>query len=522
MNTIRNRFIGSFVIIFFVLLISCNDDFLEQDPQTSLSSDQLFSSLNNVQPFLDGLYTKFRSTKVNRKGFILMLGMDESQQGEYQIKTDADQGGFDKYDGFLEANNKPLAELWNIRWPVVVQASEALIRLQKIQATASPQDTAAINSYIGQASFYRAAVMFELVTYWGKLPMPEVVGENIILSGRKPTIDIYSIIEKDLLTASSLLKSKPTATNMRIPTLWAAKALLGKMYMAAPEETGFRNFQKALNLFQDIISKGGFSLTTNFADLWDPTKNSANEQIFTFYFNNIWPDTNEEQWYVGSRACSSIPTNYIGGYDLILPTEFCRTDYSTGGLWEEGDVRRTESIRYDFINGSITPSPYAGFGDDQLLPHIKKYEDIRINNIASFYTSGKNIYYIRYADILLSAAECMNELDNTAGAVSIVNDNIRKRAWGGILPNDKKWSEGMSQTEFRSNILNERMRELCFEGWRRFDLIRTNQFTTLISQRNRWAKANGTVNDHHKLLPIPLIEIKQNPNLSLEDQNPGY
>jgi len=510
------------MIICTLIITSCSDDFLKQEPQTSLSSGQLFASLNNVQPFLDGLYFKWRDTRVNRKGFFLMLGMDESQQGEYQIKTDADQAGLDKYDGFLAADNKAVTQLWNIRWPIVVQAAEAIEYLNSMKETADVKDTAKINSYIGQASFYRGAVLFELATYWGEIPIPTVEGDKITLTGRLSLPVVYDMIIKDFIRASKLLNNKTTVSNVRIPTSWVAKALLAKLYMSAPEASGFRDFQKAKDLFQDIVTNGGFALATNFADLWDPTKSTGKEQIFTFYFNNIWPDTNEAQWYTGSRACSSVPTNYIGGYDLLLPTEYCRTNVSVGGLWEDGDLRQNESIRYNFINGTNIPSVYAGFGEDQLLPHIKKYEDKRIDGTESFYTSGKNMYYIRYADILLSLAECLNELGDVAGAVAIVNDKIRTRAWNGNLPNYKKWSASMSSNEFRTKILDERMRELCFEGWRRFDLKRTNQFVSLILQRNRWAKESATLNINHTLLPIPLVEIKQNPNLGETDQNPGY
>jgi hypothetical protein len=520
MKTIKKSIIAIAIII-AASLVSCNKDFLAQNPQTALSSEQLFASIDNVQPFLNGLYFKWRSTRVNRRGFFLMLGTDESQQGEYQVRTDADQAGLDKYDGFYEPNNKPIAEIWNVRWPVVVQASEAINYLNEMLKTAEADKVPVINSYLGQASFYRAAVLFELASYWGKLPVPEINGKEIILSGRKPLAEVFKMIETDFVTASGLLDAN-SSTDPRIPTRWAAKALLGKMYMSAPVESGYRDFAKAQTQFQDIVSSGGFSLVRNFADLWDPIKNTGNEQVFTFYFNNIWPDTNELQWYTGSRACSSDPTNFLGGYDLILPTEYSRTDAGMGGLWEDGDLRKNESIRYNFVNGNMTPSIYAGFGEDQLSPHIKKYEDVRINGIKSFYNTGKNVYYVRYADVLLSLAECMNETGGTSAAVAIVNDNIRSRAWGGTLPADKKWPAGISKEEFRTRIMDERMRELCFEGWRRFDLLRTNNFIPLISTRNRWANASGTLAEKHKLYPIPLVEIKQNSNLTNADQNPGY
>lgn len=521
MKTIKITTMG-IVVAAVSLFPACGDNFLVQDPRTSLSTRQLFASIDNIQPYLDGLYFKWRDTRINRKGFFLMLGTDECQQGEYQVKTDAAQGGLDKYDGFYEAANTSIAQLWNIRWPVVVQATEAISILSPKLATAGDSEKDLLRSFVGQASFYKGAVLFELAAYWGEVPLTQVAGSDIITTGRKSLPEVYTEIEKNLTTAGEMLSEKNSTSNIRIPTKWAAEALLAKMYMTAPEESGFRDFGKALALLQNIKAKGGFSLVKNFSDLWDPEKTAGNEAVFTFYFNNVWPDTNELQWYTGTRACSSDPNCYIGGYDLILPTVYCYSDATAGGIWEAGDMRKDQSIRYNFIYNNKQPSSVAGFGEDQLLPHIKKYEDIRIDGVKTFYNSGKNVYYLRYADLLLMLAECLNETGATSDAVALINDEVRKRAWGGTLPDDKKWNPGMSSGEFRIRIMEERMRELCFEGWRRMDLIRTGNFVTNISARNRWAKSNGSIGPHHALYPIPLVEIKQNPNISDADQNPGY
>jgi len=128
---------------------------------------------------------------------------------------------------------------------------------------------------------------------------------------------------------------------------------------------------------------------------------------------------------------------------------------------------------------------------------------------------------MRYADILLCYAECQNELGSTGTAVDQVN-TVRARAWGGTLPDDKKWNAGMSQTEFRTKIMDERMRELCFEGWRRMDLVRTGKLVELVQERNIWANESGTIQEYHKRYPIPLVEIKQNDEINPDDQNPGY
>lgn len=497
-------------------LPSCTDDFLAQDPQTSLSTEQIFADIDNIQAFLNGIYFKWRDTRINRKGFFLLLGTDEVQQGEYQVRTDAVQAGLDKYDGFYEPANTSIAQLWNVRWPVVVLASEALVYLEDLKKTASDKDSLRIQSFISQASFYRACVLFELVQYWGELPIPEVKGKDIVLSGRKSLETVYAMIEDDLRTAEKYA-SKGAVSDSRIPRAWAAKAMLAKMYMSAQEESGYRDYGKAKVLLEDIKTNGGYRLLTNFADLWDGEKNASNETIYAFFFNNVWPDTNELQWYAGSRAVSGNPNCYFGGYDLGLPTPYCHND-----IWEAGDLRRDESIRYNFIYEGKSPSPVSGFGEDQVLPHIKKYEDKRIDGVKSFYNSGKNVYLIRYADILLMLAECLNEEGITAEAVDIVNNEIRKRAWGGTLPDEHKWDRNMDSHEFRNQLLDERMRELCFEGWRRSDLIRTGNFTTRIPTYNRWARASGTIQKYHERFPIPLVEIKQNPNLSNNDQNPGF
>ena len=126
---------------------------------------------------------------------------------------------------------------------------------------------------------------------------------------------------------------------------------------------------------------------------------------------------------------------------------------------------------------------------------------------------------LRYADVLLCYAECLNELGETGQANTIVNQ-VRARAWGGTLPNEMAWNYG--QDEVRTQIMNERIRELCFEGWRRMDLIRTGKFVELIKERNSWAKKSGTIKDFHMRSPIPDTEIKNNDDISEEDQNPGY
>ena len=512
--------LNSWLLILVSLLSLTGCNILTQEPQTSLSSEQLMADMSNIQPYLNGIYFAWRDTRINRKGFFLMLGLDETQQGEYQVRTDAVQAALDKYDGFYDPDNNAIAQLWSIRWRVAVLASEAIYHLERVLPE-NAEDSIRWNSYMGQALFYRACVMFEMVQYWGGLPIPEIVDGTVVTHGRQTMAQTYAFVEHDLLRALDLL-SDTRPGDGRIPTKWAAHAILGRLYMSAWEQSGMRDFGKAKEHLQAVVNSGLYSLMPRYADLWDPNVSCEQEAIFTFYFNNVWPDTNEAQWYTGSRAVSNDPNCAMGGYDLLIPTEYARSYKISGGIWEEGDLRRNESIRDNFMYNGKSPAVVAGFGEDQLLPHIKKYEDWRIDGEKSFYNSGKNMYYIRYADVLLLLAECLNEEGNAPEALSLVNQ-VRSRGFGGAIPTEAQW-HAMGKDDFRANLMDERIRELLCEGWRRMDLMRQGKevYIREVTAKNVWAKANGSLNEHHLLFPIPNTEVKTNTSVTVADQNPGY
>ena len=155
-------------------------------------------------------------------------------------------------------------------------------------------------------------------------------------------------------------------------------------------------------------------------------------------------------------------------------------------------------------------------------PHIKKYEDERIVELdQTFWNCGKNTYYLRYADVLLLYAEALNETGNTSEAVNVVNNQVRARAWNWNLPAEMAWNPGMGADEFRTKILDERMRELMGEMWRRYDLLRTGKYVEYTTLRNPWAAESGNMTDAHKRFPIPYTEITQNEFITEADQNPG-
>lgn len=170
-----------------------------------------------MQAFVYGLYYQWRATRVNRKGFYTILGTDEAQQGEYQVRTNAMQAAFDKYDGYYDSENTSIAEAWNIRWPVAVQASEGLWHIDRLLKSASADEAEQYKVFLGQISFYRACILFELTQYWGKLPLPNIVDGQNQLGPRKELQEVYKMITDDLKVSLTYLseKERPMDVSLR-------------------------------------------------------------------------------------------------------------------------------------------------------------------------------------------------------------------------------------------------------------------------------------------------------------------
>lgn len=507
-----------------VSLASCAG-VLDEESKKSPAEELVYADLNTIESVVGGVYSKWAGIRASGDaGFLIMMGTDETQQGAYQVLREAPgRGGFDRYDSNLNPDNTIVATQWDSRWPLINEAAKVIRGLGNFEVI--PGNKPAV--LLGEASFLRAFFNFEMAMYWGEIPIKDKSREVELGDRRQPLTDVWNFIIEDLKTATTYC---PETNSAGKATVYAAWAMLGKVYMSAPEETGLRDFGKAKECFEKMMDK--YSLV-NFADLFDYNKPNTVESILALQYTPYWPNNNAIQFLVGSRAVQSFFGDecYMSGYDRLLPTVFAYETVENGGLWEGGDLRKDQSIRYDFKYNGVTPNytnlqwENLGADHDELKPHIKKYEDYRTDKnsglgINNMWNSGKNIHILRLGDIKLCYAECLNELGQPGEAAAVVNE-VRARAWGGNLPADKAWN-AMSKEDFRNKIMDERMRELFAEYWRRIDLIRTGKYVELVKLRNRWARETGSIQEYHKRLPIPTTEIEQNPDMTNKDQNPGY
>jgi len=490
---------------------------------TKIDESQVYSDLDLVETSLKGIYANWKAIRTDEQGLIMMMGTDEIQQGAFQMKSDPNKGGLDRFDANLNSTLNHIANQWNIRWPLVNEAAKIVRGLDREEVAPGTREA----ELLGEASFVRGFIDFQLAMYWGEIPIRDLDREAELGFRRQPLKDVWAFIIADLQRAA---ENCPATNDPGRATSGAAWAMLGKAYMSAPESTGLRDFSKAAECFEKMM--GGYSLVP-YKDLWDYNKPNTPEVILEFQFSPVYPNNNKLQFQIGSRAVQAYFGDgcYYSGYDKIVPTRYAYSSVDSGGVWEEGDLRREESIRYDFTYYGETPTldpiSWEDLGDDhdELLPHVKKYEDFRTdkhtdNKINNMWNSGKNIPVLRLGDIKLCYAECLNEMDRTAEAVAVVNE-VRARAWGGVLPADKQWTM-MSREAFRTAIMDERIRELFAENWRRIDLIRTGKYVELVKARNKWAAQSGTIQEFHTRLPVPDTEMKLNGDITPADQNQGY
>jgi hypothetical protein len=196
---------------------------------------------------------------------------------------------------------------------------------------------------------------------------------------------------------------------------------------------------------------------------------------------NPWPNSFAPQ----NSGSAVIP---FGGSGNNVPTDDLVNDY------EAGDQRKGATIATSYVNASGVTIP-GNF--------VKKYYDVP--TVAN--DNGNNIPIIRYADVILMYAECLNEAGYVAGgdAFTYLNE-VRDRA--GL--DDLTAAEVPDQTAFRLAMEHERRVEFAFENLRWYDLVRTDRAIPVINGKSTQINLVNPVTPQNQVFPIPQSQIDIN------------
>ncbi|PZR22973.1 MAG: RagB/SusD family nutrient uptake outer membrane protein [Flavobacterium psychrophilum] len=476
--------------------VSCTDDFIERDIPYSIGSDNYFNSEEEYNKALIAAYDILQSTYVN-----VILG-EIASDNTYAGGADAnDVVGWQQVDNMTHNSvNSNIRDVWNWMFSGVNRASYILEFKDKTEFEGKAQ-------IIAEARFLRAYYQFELVKWFGGIPMKGdarfTLGDELVIP-RSTAEEVYEAIENDLLLAIPDLNVN--APQVGRVTKGAAQALLGKAYLyhATVGDGHPEKYAQAAAILDEVIGSGKFSLKQgdDYLNLFEESQENSSESVFEVQYTDV------EGAGFGCLQCSegnvavgfSGPRSYEGplftsGFSFNIPVA------EAVGLYEEGDNRLAVTI-LNMADCGCTYAPAhedTGLFNRKYIPRTRRNEAAGDKNL----TNPNNYRAIRYADVLLMAAEAHSHNGSTVPALQYLNE-VRRRAFGDTN-HDITDASALTQT-----ILDERRRELFGEGHRFFDLVRNGQGSVIPDFSE----------GKNELFPIPNEEIRFSNNLWT--QNPGY
>lgn len=487
--------ISVYIIIPF-LIGSCTD-MLNVEPKSVITTESFWQSESDAEGALIGMYVDLRNLATNN-----LYYFGEARSDVIMMGT-VGEGGWSKY--YLNTlHPSDAGPDWQGGYTLVNSANLILKYVPDIQFTSEEQK----NEILAQAHAMRAFAYFVMTKTWGALPIrtepTEGTDAETTQIERSSVEEIFTLIKEDLEQALQLfpndnypdgrfLWSRPAANALKADVyLWTGKRLNG----------GQADFSTALESLNEIESST-VSLLPEFADVFDFENKGNEEVLMAVRFDEFEGGNNyfSDMYIIGS----AIPTNIeqatrnvigqIGGgsNNIVVPTPY------TKSLLTEEDSRRDASFFEIFTI------------DDQ--GNREYYTTIVLKGSGTVFGGERqfkdDIILYRYAEVLLMKAEAKNALGQDS---SPEINQVRERAFGENF-DDHVFVSG-SQEENNEAILEERLRELAFEGKRWWDLIRFGKAIEMLPTLQN--KENP---EHLLLWPIP------NSVLSLEnkiEQNPGY
>lgn len=502
---------------------SCRKE-LNYTPEVFVSAENLYKDQAGAIAGVTGIYQQLQTLKKSDYQLIGNLGTDEVRacyQAQGYGAYWAGVVGLDVYDITFNSQNQDISGFWTGCYQGIANANGAIKYIPGIKNFADPTVQGRL---LGEARFMRALFYFYLVQMYGDVPMPleDTNFDNGVPRTAQQQVYAQIIADLKFAAANCWTKSKLSANDVGRANVEAAKALLGKVYLTQ------HDYSDAKTTFEDLINSNQISLLQNYGDLFDGKHENNAESLFEIQYST--DNTNDVQSlqnlygsYAGPPIAGETFDIHTPGYGGTVVMSTAR--YSDSLFDKKHDVRYLASINHDRYDANgVTMSWWVDPG----LPTVKKF-DISTNDI-DYTHSGKNLYYLRAADVFLMYAETMNELGQPQAALAPLN-KVRERAFG----NGNYDVKSTSQTALRDTILDERSRELGAEGWRWYDLKRTGTLVQRVKRyndphRDFLLKNGGTsdphpvqnVSDKNNLFPIPLSELQNNRALGLKAQNPGY
>ncbi|MEG1586178.1 MAG: RagB/SusD family nutrient uptake outer membrane protein [Bacteroidales bacterium] len=552
-----------FIGLTMLLSTTSCQDLLTENPSSYYEKDNFFVSALNAEMSVIGVYD--RLAKMEHFGqFEMAMPCSDDTYYIQGVSTDNTRRDIAHYT--VKTNNDWIRLNWNSKYATLDRANYTIEGIEGMEDFQAGDEK--LKELVAEAKFLRAMTAFDLVKYWGDVPFKTTYSRSYTdaYQPRTNREKIYDQIIEDLTYAKTNLKWSAAANSTERANQGAARALLMRVLLqragyslqldgsiTRPDDATRQSYFEAViaewEEFQTNGTHGFFSgdYKTYFANNSYGTLDSR-ESLFEIAFYT--PDGTKEDagnWGTYNGPLVDAPS--------IKPTEtgkfmgranaFFRAVPAWMDFFEDKDSRRDVMI-----------CDYKYVWDKELYNHKKV-----VNKNGKDWYPGKwrrewmpigykepnntdvNFCYLRYADVVLMAAEAYNETNQTATAWTLLN-SVRERAgatpidasnYATLLKSPKVYDlsfidDSDEAGKFRTALYWERGFELAFEGQRKFDLIRWNILGEALELFNKNAKSDikklypagqNFIKKQHELFPIPLDEMQI--NYKLENRNnPGY
>lgn len=500
-----NTIINTKILLAFGLValsvVSCKKDFLDRKPLGEADFATFFENAEQATYATNAVYQQLRSWDCVGLPY---LGVTDV------LSDDADKGStptdalymLEMDDFTFNASNTTVSSAWRGYYRVIARANLAIQRIPGVPG----MDESLRDRLMGENKFLRAYAYYMLSQWFGDVPIitAPLTDDEYYGQSRQPVAEVYDLMERDLLDAINGLpkKSQYASADLGRVTKGAAQSLLAKLYMIK------HDFPKAEAMCLEVINSTEYSLLPYFRDVFMPVGENGKESIFEIQAAALEPID-------GVTGPGATPFNMVQGVRGIpnLGWGFNRPSDNLLANFELFDPRKSATI---LEPGNELPDGSAQVQDNPEIIGERYNRKAWVPAHTGLQDNGPgNIRIIRYADILLLAAEALNENGKSAQALPYLN-LVRQRARAtapafppGILA-DVTITD---QAQLREKIYRERRSELAMEQHRWFDLKRWGRQSQAMKGVNK-----PFIDGKHELLPLPQTEL----DLTGMPQNPNY
>ena len=551
-SPILNKGLSIRVTVFFfsIFLFSSCEDFLTVEPQSTITPEAFLTNEANAELALNGVYSMLNAGTVNGRGNAStfrrgMLHMLNSGTDETVGVTEVIDFAPYYYYTYSPTTNFG-RDSWLFLYAGITRANFLLESIDKIQFENPDRK----NQIKAEARFLRAVYYQYLAWMYGGVPIKLSTSDDTIADvERKSLKEVYAVIEADLLFAYETLNE--TSRLSGTANKWSAAGFLSKMYtyLASCKENNVGSslalelnhfdwvnseemYQKAYDVNSSIIGKK--SLAPEYFHLFRTEKKASvyNEVLF-----GVEATDNQDVVIVYVEAF--IPQGNVntvgGGYTYMRPgmdlyNKYDRVNDARFKNNITANLGNPANLQTETLDGVPyylpTALPATVTNNFRNLCIGKWRYPIPGTRSIETWASDCNFNLIRYADILLLQAELEFKYKKNETTAREYLRLVRERAAGkdetklGILTTKYK------KDDFMTELMDERSRELCFETWRRIDLIRTGTLKTTIDNslvtghfhQNRMGITKSNLEPYHIWYPIPINEFLNKKMI----QNSGY